>query len=285
MTLLRQQMITAMQVRGFSPRTHQAYLHAVQGLAAYYRQAPDQLDQQQISTYLEYLACERRLSASSCRQALHAIRFLLIQVLKRDELEVSFPVPKQPQRMPELLSRAEVGRILAACVNAKHHMMLEVCYGCGLRVSELCQLKVSNIDGQRHLLRVTQGKGAKDRAVILPDTLLQHLRAYWHQYRPERWLFPSSLLPDSAIHPTSIQKVYCRAKLSAGVRRHGGIHGLRHAYATHLLEAGLPVHQLQHLLGHSDIRTTLRYVHWLPGISEQGSADTDLLARLEVGHG
>jgi len=285
MTPLRQQMITAMQVRGFSPRTHQAYLHAVQGLARYYRQPPDQLNLEQIRAYLEYLACERHLSSSSCRQAMHGIRFLFMQVLKRADLDEPIPLPKQPQRIPELLTRAEVARILAACVNAKHHAMLETCYGCGLRVSELCQLKVSSIDSQRHLLRVTQGKGAKDRAVILPDTLLQHLRVYWHQYRPERWLFPSNLLPDRAIHATSIQKVYCRAKHNAGVHRDGGIHGLRHAYATHLLEAGLPVHQLQYLLGHSDIRTTLRYVHWLPGVAEQGSADTDLLARLEVGHG
>jgi len=275
-------MITAMQVRGFSPRTHQAYLQAVQGLARYYRQPPDRLDQDQISNYLEYLACDRQLSASSCRQAFHAIRFLFIQVLKRDELEVVFPVPKQPQRIPELLTRAEVARILAACANGKHHMMLEVCYGCGLRVSELCQLRVSNIDSQRHLLRVTQGKGAKDRAVILTDTLLQHLRAYWQRARPDDWLFPSSLTPGKAIHPSSIQKVYGRAKVHAGVHRHGGIHGLRHAYATHMLEAGLPVHQLQHLLGHRDIRTTLRYVHWLPGIAESGSSDTDLLAPLEV---
>src|SRR5690554_2191709 len=115
-------------------------------------------------------------------------------------LEVVFPVPKQPQRIPELLTRAEVARILAACANGKHHLMLEVCYGCGLRVSELCQLRVSNIDGQRHLLRVTQGKGAKDRAVILTDTLLQHLRAYWQQYRPEEWLFPSSLMSGQAVH-------------------------------------------------------------------------------------
>ena len=285
MTPLRQQMITAMQVRGFSPRTHQAYLQAVQGLAKYYRQPPDRLDQDQISRYLEYLACERQLSASSCRQAFHAIRFLLVQVLKRDELEVAFPVPKQPQRIPELLTRAEVARILAACTNRKHHMMLEVCYGCGLRVSELCQLRVSNIDGQRHLLRVTQGKGAKDRAVTFTDTLLQHLRVYWQLCRPEGWLFSSNLMPDRALHPTSIQKVYSQSKLRAGVHRQGGIHGLRHAYATHMLEAGLPVHQLQHLLGHSDIRTTLRYVHWLPGIAERGASTTDLLAQLEVGHG
>lgn len=285
MTPLRQRMVTAMQVRGYSPRTHEAYLRVVQGLATHYRQSPERLSLEQIKSYLEYLACERHLSASSCRQALHAIRFLFVQVLHRTDVDEPIPVPKLPQRIPELLTRDEVARILAACPNHKHHMMLEVCYGCGLRVSELCRLKVSNIDGQRHLLRVAQGKGAKDRPVILADTLLQHLRVYWRHYRPSDWLFPSSLLPDATLHPSSIQKVYCRAKAAAGVRRQGGIHGLRHAYATHLLEGGLPIHQLQHLLGHSDIRTTLRYAHWLPGGVQCANADTDLIARLEVDHG
>lgn len=285
MTPLRQQMITAMRVRGFSPRTHQAYLQAVQGLARYYRQSPDTLDDAQIRAYLEYLVCERHLAASSCRLVLNALRFLFVQVLKRADLAAAMPLPKQPQRIPELLTRAEVARILAACANPRHHMMLEVCYGCGLRVSELCQLKVGSIDGQRHLLRVTQGKGAKDRPVILGETLLQHLRIYWQRYRPQDWLFPSHLMPHQALHPSSIQKVYGRAKAQAGVQRQGGIHGLRHAYATHLLEAGLPVHQLQHLLGHSDIHTTLRYVHWLPGLSPGTDPETDLLARLEVLHG
>lgn len=285
MTPLRQQMMTAMQVRGFSPRTHEAYLRGVRGLAAHYRQSPERLTLEQIRSYLEYLACERHLSVSSCRQALHAIRFLYGQVLRRPDLDEPIPVPKLPQRIPELLTRAEVARILAACTNDKHHMMLEVCYGCGLRVSELCHLKVSSIDSQRHLLRVVQGKGAKDRPVILADTLLQHLRCYWQRYRPKDWLFPSHTVPGTALSPSSIQKVYCRTKAAAGVRRQGGIHGLRHAYATHLLESGLPIHQLQHLLGHSDIRTTLRYAHWLPGGAQCTDPDTDLLARLGVGHG
>ncbi|HDZ58295.1 MAG TPA: integrase [Pseudomonas xinjiangensis] len=289
MTPLRQQMLTAMQMRGYSPRTHDAYLRVVQGLALHYRQSPERLSLEQIRAYLEHLACERHLSASTCRQALHAIRFLFVQVLKRPDLDEPIPVPKLPQRIPELLTRDEVARILAACTNDKHQMMLEVCYGCGLRVSELCRLKVSSIDGQRHLLRVTQGKGAKDRPVILPDTLLQHLQVYWQRYRPSDWLFPSTLMPEAALSPSSIQKVYLRVKAAAGVRRQGGIHGLRHAYATHLLEGGLPIHQLQHLLGHSDIRTTLRYVHWLPGGAQRSDPDTDLIARLEgrakVSHG
>ena len=199
MTPLRQQMITAMQVRGFSPRTHQAYLQAVQGLAKYYRQPPDRLDQDQISRYLEYLACERQLSASSCRQAFH-IR-LLVQVLKRDELKWLSGTEATPAHTgvaDPSGGRPDTGGLHQP--QAPHDA--EVCYGCGLRVSELCQLRVS-IDGQRHLLRVTQGKGAKDRAVTSRIRCCS-ICVYWQLCRPEGWLFSSNQCPtEPSIRPVS----------------------------------------------------------------------------------
>lgn len=287
MSPLRQQMIDAMRVRGYSPRTRDSYLHAVAKLSAYYHRSPDKLTVEEVAAYLQYLACERELSASSCRQYLHAARFFYLQVLGRPDFDVPIPVPKNPQRIPELLTRAEVARILAACANPKHHMMLELCYGCGLRVSELCGLRVSDIDGERQLLRVTQGKGAKDRAVVLSPTLLAHLRGYWRRQRPKVWLFPSSVIPGRAVSFCTPQKVFVRAKAEAGVQRIGGIHSLRHAYATHMLERGVPVHQLQRLLGHSTLQSTLRYVHWLPNQTREGTvANADLVAGLEgIGHG
>ena len=181
---LRQQMIDALRVRGYSPRTRDAYVHAVRKLAAYYHRSPETLSVEEVAAFLQYLACERELSASSCRQHLHAVRFLYLKVLGDAEFDVPIPVPKNPQRIPELLTRAEVARILAACHNSKHRMLLELCYGCGLRVSELCSLRVKHIDGERALLRVEQGKGAKDRAVPLSPTLLAQLRAYWRRERP-----------------------------------------------------------------------------------------------------
>ncbi|WP_232059495.1 tyrosine-type recombinase/integrase [Vreelandella aquamarina] len=147
-------------------------------------------------------------------------------------------------------------------------MMLELCYGCGLRVTEVCHLRVSDIDSQRYQLRVTQGKGGKDRMVLLPVTLLDRLRDYWRAYRPVTWLFPSALFPDQALHASAPQKAFTQAKRLAGVERVGGIHSLRHAYATHVLEQGLPVHQLQRLLGHRNLQSTMRYLHWLP--NQQG---------------
>ena len=158
------------------------------------------------------------------------------------------------------------------------------CYGCGLRVSELVAIKVRHVDGERHLLRVEQGKGSKDRAVILSDTLLKRLRLYWRAYRPTEWLFPNSQSPDQPLSIDTAQKVFKAAKRNSGILKVGGIHSLRHAYATHQLENGLPVHQLQKLLGHQNIQSTLRYVHWVPNYRQGEVNSGDLLAALEVDH-
>ena len=280
MTPLRQAMIRAMQVRGFSVRTHQSYLAAVTDLARYCRRSPAELEVQDLCRYFEHLAIERKLSAASCRLALNGIRFLYLEVLEREAFDVPIPVPKRPQRIPELLSRAEVSRIVGACSDRKYQTMLMLCYGCGLRLSELIAVRVSDIDGARGRLRIEQGKGAKDRLVPLSPTLLERLRDYWRGYRPKHWLFPGRA-PDAALCPTSIQTTYTKAKARAGITKTGGIHALRHAYATHQLEAGLPVHRLQRLLGHRDIHSTLRYVHWVPDYRE-GSGAHDLIAQLGV---
>lgn len=282
MTPLRQAMIRAMQVRGFSPRTHQSYLAAVRDLARYCRRSPAELEVKDLCRYFEHLVIERELSASSCRLALNGIRFLYLDVLERPAFDVPIPVPKRPQRIPELLSRAEVARIFAACTNTKYRTMLILCYGCGLRLSELVAVRVGDIDGERGRLRVEQGKGAKDRLVPLSPTLLERLRDHWRVARPKHWLFPGRAA-GAPLCPTSVQKSYTKAKARAGITKIGGIHALRHAYATHQLEAGLPVHRLQRLLGHRDLHSTLRYVHWVPDYRE-GSGSHDLIAQLEPGH-
>ncbi len=281
MTPLRQKMIDAMQVRGFAARTHQSYLSAVTALAKHYHRTPEQLSTDEIQAYCQYLVKERGLSGASCRLYLNAIRFLYLQVLKQPTFDVPFQIPKKAQRIPELLTRTEVGQILSAVRNTKHRLMLMTCYGCGLRVSELVALKVRHIDGERHLLRIEQGKGAKDRQVVLPEALLQRLRRYWRHYQPRLWLFPHGDT-EVALAVSTPQKVFTQAKQRAGIDKVGGIHSLRHAYATHQLEAGLPVHQLQHLLGHQDIRTTLRYIHWVPSY-RAGETGTDLIAALDHG--
>jgi integrase len=271
-------MIRAMQVRGFSPRTHESYLAAVTGLARYYRRSPAELEIKDLRCYFEHLAIERRLSAASCRLALNGIRFLYLEVLEREAFDVPIPVPKRPQRIPALLNRGEVAHILAAAKGSKYPTMLTLGYGCGLRLSELLAVRVSDIDGEQGRLRIEQGKGAKDRLVPLSPTLLDRLRDYWRAARPKGWLFPGRA-PGTMLSPTSVQKAYTKAKACAGITKVGGIHALRHAYATHQLEAGMPVHRLQRLLGHRDIHSTLRYVHWVPDYRE-GSGAHDLVGQL-----
>jgi integrase/recombinase XerD len=283
MTPLRAQMIKAMQLRGFSPRTHQSYLAAVTDLARYYHRSPDDLAIGEIRAYFRYLVLERRLAPASCRRSLHAVRFLSLKVLDRPDFDFEVPLPKRPQRIPELLTRAEVAGLLRATMTPKQHALLATCYGYGLRVTELVTLKIAHLDSERRLMRIVQGKGAKDRQVTLPETLLHPLRAYWRQYRPTDWLFPGQR-PDPPLSVTTAQKSFHHAKAAAGITKDGGIHALRHAYATHQLEAGLPVHQLQRLLGHRPIQTTLRYVHWIPG-HQEGQGAKDLIADLEVTHG
>lgn len=280
MTPLRQQMIEAMRQRGFSIRTHQSYLAAVRDLARYYRRSPDQLDVAELQAYFNHLVQERELSGASCRLYLNGIRFLYLQVLNWPSFDVRLVVPKRAQRIPELLTRGEVWRILGACTNPKHRMLLELTYGCGLRVSEVVALKVRDIDGERRLLRIAQGKGAKDRLVTLAPALLARLRRYWSLYRPAHWLFPHARIPDTHLSISTAQKVFTGAKAKSGVRKIGGIHSLRHAYATHQLEQGLPVHELQRLLGHGNLHSTQRYVHWLPMTRHSDRRHIDLIAGL-----
>jgi integrase len=164
-------------------------------------------------------------------------------------------------------------------------MLLEVCYGCGLRVSELVSLRVGDIDGERKLLRIEQGKGAKDRQVLIAPSLYQQLRHYWQLQRPTDWLFPNEQQPQRHLNISTAQRIFRRAKAKAGIDKVGGIHGLRHAYATHQLENGLPVHQLQRLLGHQNLRSTMRYVHWVPSDQHGARGHADLVSALGVSHG
>ena len=278
MTPLRERMIRAMHMHGYSPRTHESYLAAVTGLARFTRRSPDALSQVDLARYFEHLTVERQLAPASVRLIYNGIRFLYLQVLAWPAVDLEVTLPKRPQRIPALLTRAEVAAILDACDAPRYRTMLTVCYGCGLRLSEVLALRVGDIDGERKLLRVEQGKGAKDRLVPLSPTLLEALRAYWRLYRPHDWLFAGRC--GEALSPTALQKADTRAKRRAGVTKPGGIHALRHAYATHQLAAGLQVERLQRLMGHSSIHTTLRYVHWLPSARE-GEGALDLIAQLE----
>jgi site-specific recombinase XerD len=275
-------MLDLMIQRGYSEQTHKAYLRAVTDLARYFRTPPDQLKVEQLQEYFNELVSKRHLSSSSCRQALNGIRFLYLQVLHWAHFDVHIDIPKRPQKLPELLTRSEIEQIILACRNGKHRMLLMTCYGCGLRVSELVRLKVKHIDGERHLLRIERGKGNKDRCVLIAESLLGELRQYWRQYQPALWLFPNNLHPQAHLCVSSAQRIYNAAKRRAGIDKQGGIHSLRHAYATHQLDQGLPVNQLQQQLGHRDLKSTLRYLHWVPGYQQGKQVFGDLIGELDV---
>ena len=276
MSPLRQQMINAMILRGFSPRTQTSYLHWVMDLARYYRCSPDQLDAAQIEQYLLHLLKEKNLAANTVRLSLNSIRFFFLHVLNRPHCNFVIAYPKRPVRIPDLLTRDEVRGLLASCQNTKHHALLCTCYAAGLRVSELVALEVRNIDSAGHVLHIKQGKGAQDREVPLSDSLLEELRHYWHVCRPHHVLFHGAVI-DRALGISAAQKIFRATKSLAGIDKRGGIHSLRHAYATHQLNAGMPLHCLQHALGHKDIKTTMRYVHWLPHYQSGAIDCVDLL--------
>lgn len=260
MTELRARMIRDMTVRGFSPRTHEAYIQQVVGLARYYRRSPNLLSSDEVQAYLAHLCSVRKRSWSTCSQAAHAFRFLYHVTLGREQTAFHVPAPKQPQKLPDLLSREEVWRLLTACTHPRDRLLLATTYAAGLRVSELVALKVADLDAERMTIHISQGKGARDRYVPLSQRLLQEWRAYWRIRPPHVWLFPNRL-GTRPIDITVAQKLYTLAKLRAGIRKQGGIHALRHACATHLLEAGRDLATVQHLLGHRHLSTTARYFH------------------------
>jgi site-specific recombinase XerD len=203
---------------------------------------------------------EERLAWSTCGIAVHAFRFLYHTTLGRPEAAFTIPGPKQPKRLPEILSPAEVRRLLESTATRKERAVLATTYAAGLRVSEVVRLQVGAIDAERMSLRVAQGKGGKDRYTLLSPRLLEELRAYWRQYRPARWLFPARD-GQRPMDVSTAQKFYSAAKRQAGITKRGGIHALRHAFATHLLEAGTDLHTIQRLLGHGHLGTTMRYFH------------------------
>ena len=290
MTALRQQMENDMVLRGMAVRTRQSYIEAVRGLAKFYRRSPDAISIEEVQSYLLHLLQKRGLSHSTCNLVTNGLRFLLYLIkagllpvrffyritLGQSETEFCLPRPKTPQRLPEILSREEIERLFAVTTNLKHRVLLMTTYSARLRVSEVARLKVSDIDSQRMTLRVDQGKGAKDRYTLLSKRLLSELRRYWQAYRPREWLFP---LRDGRgpIDPRSAQKIYYHAKEKAGIRKQCGIHGLRHAFATHLLEAGVDLHRIQRLLGHAHITTTMRYFHLAQRHLESTASPLDLL--------
>jgi integrase/recombinase XerD len=286
MTPLRLRMIDAMVLRGFAARTQETYLIAVGQMARHHHCSPERLSDEQIQAYLLYLLQERHRSRSTVNITSCAMRFLVCEVLGQTERRPQIPMGRTPQRLPQVLSRAEVAALLAVPMSPKASMFLTTAYASGLRVSELCQLRGCDIDSapDRMCIRVVQGKGGQDRYGLLTAELLDQLRLYWrtcrHLASGADWLFPARSNPSRPLDRASGQRYYHLARDGAGITKSGGIHTLRHCFATHLLEAGVDLNSISKLLGHAQLSTTSRYLRMArPGYSAGGNA-LSLLSQL-----
>ena len=259
---LRDRMVREMRVREFSPRTIAAYVAAVRGLAQYYRKAPDGLSNDEIHRYLLSLQEAGRLSASSRQLIRCGLKFFYDVTVRRPQAALAVPVVRLPQKLPAILSREEVARLIDATATLRHRVVLMLTYGGGLRVSEVVHLRPTDLDRERQLIRVEQGKGRKDRYTLLSPRALEALDRYERLSPPAGpWVLAQQRDPSRPMDISSAQKLYYATKLRAGIAKPGGIHALRHAFATHLLEAGTDLPTLQRLLGHTGVTTTMRYLH------------------------
>src|SRR5271168_1744585 len=258
-TTLRQRMLEDLQIRQYSPTTIRLYLHSVAEFARHFGKSPDQLGPEHIRQYQLFLIKDKQACQSTCVQLVCALRFLYTHTLNR-KIEIQrIPFPRRERTLPLILSREEVKALLEAARKLRDRVVLTVLYGSGLRVSEATQLKPPDIDARRKVLWVRQGKGRKDRQTLLPPKLLELLRAYWRTEHPGDWMFPSA----NGTRPIGPKTVYlaCRAAArAAGISKPVHPHSLRHAFATHLLEAGTNLRTIQILLGHANLETTARYL-------------------------
>jgi site-specific recombinase XerD len=266
-----------LRLRNYSPRTIKTYLRWIAKFAQYFGCSPAKLTAEHVRAFQHYLLDERKLSPSSLNQAAAAMRFLYTTTLDSAIDVKKIPFAKKPKRLPVVLSRSEVARILDQLLNLKHRMVLSLIYASGLRISEALALVASDIDSERMQIHVHSGKGNKDRNTILSPTLLEELRVYWRACRPVALLFPGGK-PGVPMDPSSIQKAMCTACLKARIGKRATVHTLRHSFATHLLEGGMNIRAIQKLLGHGSLNTTSIYLHVALDSADLQGDSTDLLA-------
>jgi len=280
MTVLRQRMTEDMQVRNLSPHTQASYLQQVSLLARHFRMAPDALTPEHIRTYQIYLTNEKKLAPNSIHTAVAALRFLYRVTLKKEwDFGEEIPLPKKPQKLPVVLSPEEVVHFLGCVDCRKHRVILTTCYAAGLRISEAVRLKATAIDSARMVVRVEQGKGGKDRYVMLSPVLLEILRSYWRAARPKEWLF-QGLHDDRPITKDAVEAACQKAHRLSGLSKPVTPHSLRHAFAVHLLESRTTdLRTIQLLLGHRSLATTARYLRIATNKVCATSSPLDLLPR------
>jgi len=259
MTPLRQRMLHDMQIRNLADNTQKSYLIQVRSFARHFRRSPELLGPEEIRAWLVYLLEERKLAPASLGATIGALRFLYRVTLKRDWSDEDFPLPRKPVRLPVILSLEEITTFFESIASLKQRTILMTAYAAGLRVSEVVHLKVTDIDSKRMVIRVNQGKNRKDRYVMLSPRLLEILRLYWQDAHPREWLFPGNI-PGRHISRDAVGQACQLARKRSGIPKPITPHSLRHAFATHLLEAGTDVRRIQLLMGHRALSTTARYL-------------------------
>jgi integrase/recombinase XerD len=266
-TQLRKKMLEELQRRNYSHRTARTYVRIVRDFAEYFHQPPDKLGPEQIRQYQAHLFQAKKLAPATVSQYVSALRFLFVKTLRRHFLAEYIPFPKSRRRLPTVLSPEEVARLIDAACNLYHRTLLMTLYSTAVRRAELCRLKVQDIDSQRMMIRITQGKGGRDREVPLSPKLLQTLRVYFRWMRPTTFLFPGTVKgvrADVPITPNVVWLACRQAAQRAGITKPLSPHSLRHSCASHLLEAGADLRTIQVLLGHSRLEHTLIYLHLSP---------------------
>ena len=260
MTILRQRMLEDLRVRNYSPHTQKRYIECVARFAMHFMKSPDQLGPHEIRSFQVHLVDEKKCSWTVLNQTVCALRFFYAVTLDKDWVVRHIPYAKTEKKLPVVLSQCEATRLLQSATNMKHLTMLLLGYSAGLRVSEIATLKIKDIDSDRMVIHVRQGKGRKDRIVALSPLLLLIIRECWLVDRPQQFLLPGKD-PERSISIPTIAKVVQNAAQTAGIKKRVTTHTLRHSFATHHLEAGTDLRTLQMMMGHSSLQTTSIYLH------------------------
>ena len=263
MTELRRRMLEELQRRNYSKETIRLYLFAVKDFARYFKKRPDLLKQEHMREFQLHLLNERKLAVETVAARITALRFFFVKVLHRPYQQLDLIYPKLPMRLPTVLSEDEIAKLIESASSAYHRVIITTLYATGMRRAELARLKIEDIDSQRMVIHVRQGKGGKDRDVTLSPRLLEVLRDYWKWRKPQVYLFPSLLRPrpDKPITSKTIWYAVREAARRAGIKKRITPHTLRHSWATHLLERGTDLKTIQMLLGHVDLEATTIYPH------------------------
>ena len=278
---LLRKMKEGLKLRGYSQKTIKSYMSHARLFLEYSDKNFYQLEKEDINYYLLYLLEQKGNTHSFVSQAVSSIKFLFGKVLMKDDLALNIVRPKKEKKLPEVLSQNEVRYILDNVTNLKHKAILFLIYSSGLRVGEVVRLKLKDIDSNRMLIHVVQGKGRKDRYTVLAEVALKILREYVREYKPSEWLFQGE---QAGRHITerTVQRIFENAKDKAGVKKKVSVHSLRHSFATHLLEGGIDLRYIQELLGHQSSKTTEIYTHVTEkGIKNIASPLDKLMSRRE----